>query len=86
MIAGFTQSQAAAYHSVSSAGTAPDSPELATVLFSLSAANGNGLAVGAAGALLYGALLLYTARFPQISPSEFPDGAIRCAPLPPPIS
>lgn len=90
MIADLTQTQAAADHSVSSAGTAPDSPELATVLFSLSSDNGNRLAVGAAGALLYGALLLYTSGFPQILPSEFPDCGLchlLCSPsLPPPIS
>lgn len=63
MIAGLTQTQAAAYHSVSSAGTVPNSPELATVLFSLRSENGNRLVVGAAGALLYGALLLYTSGF-----------------------
>lgn len=90
MIAGLTQTQAAADHGVSSAGTIPNSPELATVLFSLSSDNGNRLAVGAAGALLYGALLLYTSAFPQILPSEFPDRGLchllRSPSLPPPVS
>lgn len=90
MIAGLTQAQVTAYHSVSSAGTAPNSPELATVLFSLIFDNGNRLALGAARALLYGALFLYTSGFPQILPSEFPDCGL-ChllfsPSLPPPIS
>lgn len=87
MIAALARTQAAADHSVSSAGTAPEAPELATVLFSLSSHNGSRLAVGA---LLYGALLLYTSGFPQISPSEFPGCGLchsLCSPsLPPPIS
>lgn len=90
MIAGLTQTRAAACHSVSSAGTIPNSPELASVLFSLSSDNGNRLAVGEARTLLYEALLLYTSGFPQILPSEFPDRGLchlLCSPsLPPPIS
>lgn len=66
------------------------SRELAAALFSFSSQNGSRLAVGAAGALLYGALLLYTSGFPHILPSEFPGCGLchsLCSPsLPPPIS
>lgn len=67
MIAGLTQAQVAAYHSVSSAGTAPNSPELATVLFSLIFDNGNRLALGAAGALLYSCIPLVFHKSCQVS-------------------